>query len=110
MKLTQEQKFLLKTKKHNAYINVCDNQFAVHSYWDGGSRDEWFYLYDNGKLESIPAPTAPPQFGGNPNYCVVATPNRAILKLGTFLGKPATPSLTIHSEWNKNKTLGFYVA
>jgi len=60
--------------------------------WDGGSRSSWWTLTTDGKIEQIPCPSNPPQFGGGKAPTVNVPEGGAILTLGTL---PATPALTI---------------
>lgn len=67
------------------------------TFWDGGSRSEYAAVeLATGRVSSAPQ-YAPPQFGGPMSAPVVNIPvGIAIVKTGTFCGKPATATVYVN--------------
>ena len=87
------------TRKHKLALYVAETATLTGTYWDGGSVSN--YSWFDPRTEqyvSIPCPTAPPRFGGGKPPVVRIHPGQILLQEGTFCGKGATPSLTIHGD------------
>ena len=89
-------------KKHTAILFEAKSVEPIGTCWDGGSRASYYHidLYGN-HLDSIPAPSAPPQFGGGKPVAFPIDSKSMVCELGTFCGKPATICI------NANSFLGF---
>lgn len=72
------------------------------TYWDSGSRSS-YSLVDLNTMQVQPqAHHAPVQFGGpREDPVIVLLPHQAVVKTGTFLGKPATPVVFLHPDCDK---------
>ena len=83
-------------RKHKAIVSDCGTTYTAHgSYWDSGSRESAFTVNQYGQVSAIPAPTAPPQFGGGEPITVDIPENGYIVVVGTFRGKTATAKIYI---------------
>lgn len=89
------------TRKHQALVHVLDAGVGVEcwgTFWDSGSRSHYEHLLTNGSTRPIAAPSAPPEFGGGDAPTVKPLDFGAILKTGSFRGKPATVVLYLTRE------------
>jgi hypothetical protein len=90
----------LVSKKRKAILASPTEKVTISgSYWDGGSRSEYF-LVDLHTMRATPIPgVAPVQFGGPREDPVVnLAPHQAVVCAGTFCGKPATPTVYFHPQ------------
>lgn len=83
-------------RKQKAYVYFRNEVTLSGTYWDGGSISNYLLVdIKTGNSLQLPGHN-PPQFGGP-----MTAPTRkiddgcVIVKLGTFCGKPATPSIYI---------------
>lgn len=91
----------LVSKKRKAIIARPTTEVRLSgTYWDGGSRSDYF-LIDLNTMQVVPlAGSAPPQFGGFREDPVQHLQrHQAIVEAGTFCGKPSTPTVYLHPEW-----------
>lgn len=90
----------LVSKKRKAILARPTEKVTISgSYWDGGSRSDYF-LIDLRTMHATPiAGVAPMQFGGPKEDPVVnLEPHQAVVCAGTFCGKPATPTVYLHPQ------------
>ena len=76
-------------RKHGALLTHTDTVTPNGTYWDGGTISH-YYCFDHGRVYPVPAPTAPPQFGGGKPEAFKIPPGAFVVSVGTFCGKPAT--------------------
>lgn len=89
---------LVGSKKRKAILARPTEQVALSgTYWDGGSRSDYF-LVDLRTMQARPLQhVSPVQFGGPRQDPVVnLEPHHAVVEAGTFCGKPATPTVYFH--------------
>lgn len=90
--MTPKAKAITNSRKRKFYFHKrtvgAPNNTA--SYWDGGSRDVYSVL------NIMTGQSKTPPVGQYPTYQASYTlePNEILICTGTFLGKPATPSIT----------------
>ena len=101
---TPALKEVVKTvsRKRSCFINIVENPEHypnLWSYWDGGSRNEYFEVNLLTMRMSKPSDvaSAPPQFGGDAGRWKKKA-NTVLIQCGSFCGKPATPHLYIAKE------------
>jgi len=84
-------------RKQQAYLIVCERVTLSDTYWDGGSRSEYAAVnLTTGRHAGAPQ-YAPPQFGGPRTAPEVDLPaGVAIVRTGTFCGKPATAAVYVN--------------
>lgn len=41
------------------YVEACDHEFETHSYWSGGSKEEFCFIKTNGSILQVPSHTHP---------------------------------------------------
>ena len=88
-----------KNRKHSVTIITTNGVTPHDTCWDGGTRYSYLSCTLDGRnVSSVPAPTAPPQFGGAVAREFAIVPGRAVVKLGTFCGKTATPTVFVHPD------------
>ena len=90
----------LVSKKRKAILARPTTEVRISgSYWDGGSRSDYF-LVNIATKEVVPIPgVSPMQFGGPKEDPVQhLQPGFAIIEAGTFCGKPSTPTVYLHPE------------
>lgn len=90
----------LVSKKHKAFIATPRPEVTLRgTYWDGGSRSEYYKVHLASKhLQKLPS-VSPPQFGGPREEPVhKLEPGYAVIEAGTFCGKPATPTIHFHPD------------
>ena len=90
----------LVSKKRKAILAKPSSEVHISgSYWDEGSRSDYFLVHIATKTVTPIAGVSPMQFGGpktdpvqklEPGYMVVCA--------GTFCGKPATPTVYFRPE------------
>lgn len=102
-KLSKEGKKILNTRKHKCIVRVAPSVEIDPSYWSGGSRTITLLLnLKTNKLEHIEdygynAVSTP--FEDHKNRDIVTLiGNHAVVKVGTFCGKEATPIIVINDE------------
>lgn len=91
---------LVGSKKRKAMIANPRASVTIRGTdWDGGSRSEYF-LVNLLTWRSQPlAATPPARFGGPAERPDVAIdPHQVVVEVGTFLGKPATPTIFFHPD------------
>lgn len=91
----------LFSKKRKAILARPTEKVTISgSYWDGGSRSDYF-LVDLRTMHVTPiAGVAPMQFGGPKEDPVVnLEAHQAVVCAGTFCGKPATPTVYFHPAY-----------
>lgn len=94
---------LTGSKKRRAIIARPTTEVRLSgTYWDGGSRSDYF-LVDMKTMECVPlAHVSPAQFGGPKEDPVQhIQPHQAVIEAGTFCGKPATPTVYLHPNWGQ---------
>jgi hypothetical protein len=70
------------------------------SYWDEGSRSDYFLVDLNTNLVTPIPGVSPPQFGGpksDPEVHLLV--HQAVVCAGTFCGRPATPTIYFHPAY-----------
>ena len=90
----------LVSKKRKAFLAAPTTEVRMSgTYWDGGSRSNYFLVNLATKEVKPLAGVAPVQFGGP---CVDPVQHLqvgyAVIEAGTFCGKPATPTVYLHPE------------
>ncbi len=91
---------LVGSKKRKAIIaRPCTEVRISNSYWDGGSRSDYFLVdVKHMTYRNIPG-VSPMQYGGPKEDPVVKLePGFAVVEAGTFCGKPATPTIYIYHD------------
>lgn len=83
------------TRKRECVVQ-CDDKISLYgTYWDGGSRSEYRLVdISSGRQLSLSYSVNPPQFGGY-ETTVDLQRGQALIKFGTFCGKPATCYVTV---------------
>lgn len=90
----------LVSRKRRAIMARPATQVTLSgTYWEGGSRSDYFLVDLNTWQVSPIAGVAPPQFGG-PQTAPVQTiqPHQAVIEAGTFCGRPGTPTVYLHPD------------
>ena len=90
----------LVSKKRKAILAKPKTAVPISgTYWDGGSRSDWF-LINLASMKAVPlAHQNPPQFGGPKEDPIQPLePGYALICAGVFCGKPATPVVYFHPE------------
>lgn len=81
---------------------IAPRRSCVHisgTYWDGGSRSDWFLVKLATKEVRPLAHQNPPQFGGPKEDPIQPLePGWALIEAGVFCGKPSTPTIYLHPE------------
>jgi hypothetical protein len=87
------------SKKRKAFLRRQDAVVLDGTYWDGGSRSDYYLVHiASGQIKELPH-SAPPQFGGVTAAKTVAIePGYAVVEAGTFCGKPATPTVFLRHD------------
>lgn len=82
----RRQKAILTTGRSSVHLSG--------TYWDGGSIS-CYYLVNTATRQCTPLPSyAPPQFGGpREDHELALQEGFAVVCMGTFCGKPATPTI-----------------
>ena len=75
------------SRKRKAFLHRRDHVEVFGTHWDGGSRSVYY-------LVNIATGAAEPVYGSN----VDIEPGFAVVVVGTFCGKPATPSVTVRND------------
>lgn len=84
------------SRKKRFFVHLTSNESTQNtaSYWDSGSRNQYFaYNIKTGERGMCPTGVYP-RFEAN--YTLKA--NEILVQVGTFMGKPATPSLTVQEN------------
>ena len=76
-------------RKLKAFLSITDRVTPHGTYWDGGSRSCYFHIRKDGVVHVVPAPTAPPQFGGGEPQRFNIPAGDYVVCTGTFRGKTA---------------------
>ena len=87
------------SRKRTAYISQKNPVTISGTYWDGGSRSEYYQVdIRTGRAQSLGS-VAPPQFGGPAADPVVTIePGSAIVRVGIFLGRPVVPTVYLPTD------------
>lgn len=98
----------LVSKKRKAIVaKPCTEVRISNSYWDGGSRSDYFLVHIASKTATPIAGVAPVQFGGPKEDPVQKIePGYAVVEAGTFCGKPSTPTVYLRPD----SGIGYFVA
>jgi len=90
----------LVSKKRKAIIaRPCTEVRISGSYWDGGSRSDYFLVHIASKTVTPIAGVAPMQFGGPKEDPIQKIePGYAVIEAGTFCGKPSTPTIYLRPD------------
>lgn len=90
---------LIGSRKKHAFLHVTDKVTLSGTYWDGGSRSE-YYAVQLATMQKLAAPHYdPPQFGGPTKSPQVEIPKGVIIvESGIFCGKPATPVIYVRPD------------
>jgi hypothetical protein len=84
-------------KKRTAYVHVRADVTLSGTYWDGGSRSTYHAVNLATRKVSAAPQYSPPQFGGPIADPTVSIPaGAAIVRTGTFCGKPATAAVYLN--------------
>lgn len=67
------------------------------TYWDGGSVTHYVHVTQHGAVRRVPAPTAPPQFGGGEVKTFNIPHFDAVVSCGTFCGKPSYATVYLNN-------------
>jgi hypothetical protein len=83
-----------RKRKCTVYTEDAGRPWVLYSYWDSGSRDQYRAWDARGVEIHLP-------IGGAPGFTKTPsawTPQRGdvLVTFGTFMGKPATPSITFY--------------
>jgi len=92
---------LVGSKKRKAILaRPTDKVTLSGTYWDSGSRSDYF-LVDLKMMQARPlAHYSPPQFNGPREDPVVnLEPHQAVVEAGVFCGKPSTPTIYFHPSY-----------
>jgi hypothetical protein len=83
-------------RKHKVIVVNTDSVEPHGTSWDGGSRSSYAIYSKNGDYKGmVPAPTAPPQFGGGYAKPYTLAADEIVISAGIFRGKTATATLYI---------------
>lgn len=90
----------LVSKKRKAILaKPCNSVRISGTYWDGGSRSDYFLIRIADKKVTPLAHQAQPQFGGpREDPIQVLEPGYVVIEAGVFQGKPSTPVVYMHRE------------
>ena len=88
------------TKKHRVTLAVCDHVELQGTYWDEGSKSEYYRLYPEGgrSPSHLAAPASPPEFGGSVAPTVNVTPECPVARGGVFRGKRGFVTVFAHPD------------
>jgi len=92
----------LGVRRRNGTLVVVDAGHAVQcsgTYWDSGSRADWFHVSRQLATRDIACPLNPPQFGGGDAPEVAVSDAVAVMRAGTSCGKAAFPVIYCTAEW-----------
>lgn len=94
---------LVGSKKRKAILARPTEKVALSgTYWDGGSRSDYFLVNLNTMQARPLARYNPPQFGGPKEDPVVELqPHQAVVVTGFSFGKPSTPTIYFHPAWGQ---------
>jgi len=82
----------LVSKKHKAYLKKQNTVSLSDTFWDGGSRSDYFLIEVSTKKITPLIHASPPQFGGMKEPAIQKIePGFVLIEAGFFCGKPATP-------------------
>lgn len=101
IELSKDGKKFWQTKKKSVMVSFTSDPVELYgAYWSGGSRNEWYTVGRNGEWKGLPS-VGPTPFDTRPVPKVAPQEGLAIVCLGVFCGKPATPHiyLTDKEEW-----------
>lgn len=91
-----------KYRKHKATVEYVDHVTPYGTYWSGGSCNSYWHVRASTMggyiVGPVPGPTAPPQFGGGEAKRFDIPEGDAVIKLGTFCGRPATAHVYINNQ------------
>lgn len=65
---------------------------SVGSSWDGGSKDSFTLIDEQGRHSDVSVPDSP--FNGKPNTKLEVKSGQVLVSHGVFCGKPATAHIT----------------
>ena len=94
------KKALPHYRKHSANVSASESGTVelFGGYWDGGSRYGYVSIDAAGNVKPLNTPSAPPQFGGpTVNPVEVIPPHGAIIKAGTFRGRPSIAFIYVNA-------------
>ena len=88
----------LVSKKRKAILGRPTTEVRLSgTYWDGGSRSDYFLVDLSTMRATALGHVSPPQFGGPKEDPVQhLQPGFAIVEAGVFCGKPSTPVVFFH--------------
>ena len=85
------------SKKHKVGVKAADEVCCYGTYWDEGSRYQYYTLdLATGAKGRLEYSTAPEHFGGRPAPTYPVQRGTAIVRHGIVCGKEATPTLHVH--------------
>lgn len=88
-----------KCRKAKAFLHRRNEVTLSGTYWDSGSRSQYYLVNLNSGTVTPCASFAPVQFGGpREDRVQKIEPGFAVVETGTFCGKPATPSIYLPIE------------
>ncbi len=94
--LFQKLASLIGYKGHKIGIEIVDHTMNLYSYWDGGSRHE-FYCFDmNGNQISMPIQNAPLPFYNGPKTEYIPSPDRFLIDHFCCGGKDMGLTVYLH--------------
>lgn len=90
----------LVSKKRKAIMAQPSTEVSLSgTYWDGGSRSDYFLIHIASKKVTPLAHQSPPQFGGpRTDVIKLLEPGYAIIEAGIFCGKPSTPTVYLRPD------------
>ena len=94
----------VNSRKHKTIVTVTQRVTCSGTYWDGGSRSSYILVQD-GRPVDIPSTGAPQFNGGRPETVLELDADTYAVCVGTFAGKPATPSVYLHPALAKQLNL-----
>ena len=89
---------LPKYRKHTATLYEHHTEVTpTGTYWDGGSVTTYYHVTQRGSVRHVPAPSAPPQFGGGEIKTFAIPHSDAVVSAGTFRGKPSFATVYLNN-------------
>jgi hypothetical protein len=99
--LTPAGKRFWGTKKRELSLRVSNAPVRPYgTYWDGGSKNEYWYAHKNGTTSAVNGLTSAPAPFGQPGISEIAIPNAdtAVVEGGIFCGKDKRLRVTVLSK------------
>lgn len=86
-----------KRRKTNVLFSIRSKIETYGTYWDGGSKNEYYTITKTGVIAAVPC-VGPAPFDNRPNPVIELTDDLAVVMIGFFCGKPSTPHIYVKNK------------